>query len=414
MLTGLSTRCRIGSCDKKYTTNKGTKIMCMIGSITNIQRDDPEGLELIESVTKLMLEKMSESGNTHGAGIALSYHNNEGILTLKSGNTGAAMSQVLELDKSMAFKHILLHTRFSTGGAANEVNAHPHAGPSGVLIHNGWNPELYNAIKYNWHLNSEVLRKRLADFNESGDFVSDCDSEALALIFNPDPNEFAKDLIGEEIFAIMHLDNAGKNVTVFTQYNTVHMMYSHALEATVMCTRKEVLESVQEYLGEVWPIVQVDHDYVMYFDGQDLTGGPFDFTDAAMKNLEKYYEAFGKKEEKKEIDVKVYDADCKLIDERDDLDTYFKSSLEKENEWQKTTLDDGSTVWEHSSGEIIHCDAETVEELSRYADFDDFPEESEIEIVGDEPRRDFLDRDFEKIQAAIQKQISSGVSKKTS
>ncbi len=393
----------------------------MIGGIVNIKAEDDRTSELIEQVSKILLTKMAD-GNPHGSGVVLSYQDHEGFFTLKSPNRGEALAQILELDKTKPFKHILLHTRYATQGEISERNSHPHLGPSGALVHNGWCPELFEAITDGWHHNQKDLQERLGEFNENGKFNSECDSEALALIFNEDPEKFADNLVGDEVFALAHLDNSGEKVTLFTQYNTVHMMYSHALDAVVFCTRKEPLEAVQEFLGEVWPIAELDSDKVYYFDGYDMTGGDFDFTTAAMKNEEHYQSRYSKYFGKgKSTGASVHylggDLFDQTDDDRDDLDTYFKAKDKDEdksnNEWKRTVLEDGSVVWEHYTGEVVHCNSENEESLMRY--YAELPEESEVESVkvdSDDSSKEFLDKDFEKVQEAIRQEIQDSLKDK--
>ncbi len=379
--------------------------MCMLAGLVNIKREDKEGSDLIEQVSKILLARMAES-NPHGAGVALSYQDHPGFFTLKSPNSGAALSQILELDKTKPFKHILLHTRYATQGAVSESNSHPHIGPTGALIHNGWCPELYASVKEGWHHNALELQEKLSEFNEDGKFSSDCDSEALSLIFNDNPETFAKNLVGDEVFALAHLDNSGDKVTLFTQYNTVNMMYSHALEAVVFCTSKEPLLAVQDFLGEAWPISEIPQDRAYYFNGDEMTGVKFDFTEASMDNMDRFYAKYYSKNKSN----KVFDHSKEIPEDRDDLDTYFKSKDDTyaENPWQRMVLEDGSVVWEHYSGEIIHCDAETIDELESV--LQEMPEESEFQrLDSDEDNKDFLDRDFEKVQRAIREQIAEGL-----
>lgn len=399
--------------------------MCMIAGIVNIQNEDEQSSELIEQVTKVMLAAMA-NGNPHGCGLLLSYQDHEGFFQLKSGNKGEAVAQVLTLDKSKPFKHVLLHARFATQGKVNENNAHPHMGPTGAIVHNGWCPELYGSIEHGWHHNIKELKEKLSQINENGQFQSECDTEALALIFDQDPNEFAKNLVGDEIFAIAHMNNSGEQVTLFTQYNTVHMMYSHAIGAVIFATRGEVLEEVQAFLGESWPITEVPSDCVYYFDGINMTGGRFDFTEAAMENMEKHYSSYyetkkASKSGSSAVTCTTYDCDGEVI-ERDDLDTYYRSkvALDSDNDWKKTTLDDGSIVWEHHSGEVIHCNAETVQELEQVIQrtqdtpnetleqmYANMPEESDYESASaaDENRGEFLDKDFKEVQETLRQQI---------
>ncbi len=376
--------------------------MCQLGGIVNIQNQDEKSSELIEQITRLMLAKMGEA-NPHGCGLVLSYQDHQGFLTLKSPNTGGAVAQTLELDKTRPFKHILLHTRFATQGAISETNSHPHFGATGAIVHNGWCPELYASIADNWHHNALELREKLTEMNGKPQFSSDCDSEALALIFNEDPSEFAKNLVGDEVFCIAHMDNSGNKVTLFTQYNTVNMAYSHALGAVIFATRRDVVEEALDFLGESWPIAEVISDQVYYFDGTDMTGGRFDFSEAAMENMEKHYSYYSPKSNK----AKAYE----FTDvERDDLDTYFKPKDTKE-EWSCTKLADGSSVWEHISGEVIHCSAENNKAIEEA--FAGKPEVKESleefyanmpEETGDDSR-EFLDKDFKKVQETIQQQI---------
>ncbi len=388
--------------------------MCQIGGIINIQMEDKQSSELIEQVAKIMLTKMAD-GNPHGSGVVVSYQDHEGFFTLKSPNKGDAIAQVLQLDQTKPFKHILLHTRYATQGAITEVNSHPHLGPTGAIVHNGWCPELYNSIEDNWHHNAAELRERLADFNETGKFVSECDTEALALIFNEDPAEFSKNLVGDEVFAIAHLDNSGNRVSLFTQYNTVNMAYSHALGAVIFATRRDVVETVLDFLGEAWPVTELPSDSVYYFDGSDMTGGSFDFTEAAMENMENYYSRY--RSVNKSNTTKVYDSEGHIIDdERDDLDTYFKARDAADNkEWTRTVMEDGSTVWEHTSGEIVNCSAENTRMIDECLKQDkNDPEESLAQYManlpeetgdGSEPDREFLDKDFSKVQETIRQQI---------
>lgn len=378
--------------------------MCQIFGILNVQNEDNRSSELVEQVTKLMLTKASE-GNPHGSGLVVSYQQHEGFLTLKSPNRGDAIAQALQLDKTKPFKHVLGHTRYATQGAISEINSHPHLGPTGALVHNGWCPELYNSIAEGWHHNAGELQDKLANFNESGKFVSECDTEALALIFNPDPTEFSKNLVGDEVFAIAHMDNSGSNVTLFTQYNTVNMAYSHALGAVIFATRRDVVESALNFLGEAWPVAELASDQVYYFDGIDMTGGTFDFTEAAMENMEAYYSP-----KKTSKSVKVYDLRGEFVeDDRDDLDTYFKAKHEVEDnkDWNRTILPDGSTVWEHTSGEIIECNAEDSKEIETFMSKESFEEYMARlpEETGD-GSGDFLDKDFESIQKTIERQIA--------
>lgn len=388
----------------------------MLGLIANIQNDDDYTRDLIEKVTKVMLTKMSE-GNPHGSGVALSYREHEGFFTLKSPNTGAELAEILELDKTKPFRHVMMHTRYATQGKISEENSHPHFGKNGALIHNGWGPDLYNSIKYGWHHKSDELKEKLLELNEKEDFVSECDTEALALIFSENPSEFAEYLTGGEVFALMNLSNNGERVTLYTQYNTVYCAYSHALGAVIMATGKSVVQSALDFLGEDWPISQIDHDKAYWFDGDNMVGDDFDFTAASMDNLNKYYSKYDNKNNKENDKMDVLDYNGNLVDDDDieDLDVYFKKSLEKEDaaakrdEWTRTVLDDGSVVWEHISGEKIHCDGATMESLSEH--YNNMNEDPEIENVS-KKKSVFLDKDAESVQKAIQEHIAKEMKKK--
>jgi len=387
----------------------------MLGLIANIQNDDDHTRDLIEKVTKVMLTKMSE-GNPHGSGVALSYREHEGFFTLKSPNTGSELAEILELDKTKPFRHVMMHTRYATQGKISEENSHPHFGKNGAVIHNGWCNDLFNSIKYNWHHKSEELKERLLELNEKEDFVSECDTEALALIFSENPSEFAEYLTGGEVFALMNLSNDGERVTLYTQYNTVYCAYSHALGAVIMATGKNVVQAALDFLGEDWPISQIDHDKAYWFDGDNMIGNDFDFTAASMDSLDKYYAKYNEKDKKEEsVTVIDYNGAPILDDNDEDLDVYFKKSLEKEDahtkkdEWTRTLLDDGSVIWEHISGEKIYCDSATVEALGEH--YNNMTEESEIERFS-EKKSVFLDKDAESVQKAIQKHIADEMKKK--
>ena len=308
--------------------------MCQILGIVNIQGGGLQHSETVAEVAKIMLKEASK-GNEHGSGLCMSFHEEQKIYTLKSGNSGAALAQVLELDTSKDPKHILMHTRFATCGSHSAENAHPHISKSGALIHNGWCPQLFDSIKNGWHHNATALQEELNNQNGKPEMISECDSEALSLIFNEDPEKFAEQLIGDEVFAIANLNSDGDRVTLFTQLNTVCMMYSNSLQATVFATRSHVLEAVQEYLGEVWPIVEVDRDMCYYFDGNTMTGGQFDFEAAVDANFARA----------------VYPRKSKTIIPGDS------------DKWIRKEFSDHSIVYELTGGEITEVSIDSAKNL---------------------------------------------------
>lgn len=242
--------------------------MCQIGGIMNIRDNSPEKQALIEKAMRFMLGRMAV-GNRDGAGFALSYKDEETIYTLKTGKPGDKFAKEFTLDIERPLRHITLHTRFATQGAKNEKNAHPHMGPYGAMSHNGWCPSLFvDVLSGQHHKQASVDSHHEMMGQES--LQTECDSEALALVFNPDPKSFDQMLVGDEVFALLNLSNDGKVVTLMTQQNTVHMAYSHKLGAVICATRDFVIEDTLKMLGEGWPSALVENETIYTFDGEGI------------------------------------------------------------------------------------------------------------------------------------------------
>ncbi len=215
-----------------------------------------------------MLTQMAQ-GNVDGSGIGISYKSEEQYRMLKSKDSGYKFASNLAIDTDDPMRHIILHTRYATQGAKNQMNAHPHCGPHGIMVHNGWCPTLFLDMVSGLHHKQISIDKKLEYLNLSA-LKSECDSEALAMVFNEDPKIFDSYLTGDEIFALLHMSNDGKKVVLMTQYNTVHMAYSHKLDAVLIATKEFVLENTLKWLGEGWPISEVERDSVFEFDGENM------------------------------------------------------------------------------------------------------------------------------------------------
>jgi len=249
--------------------------MCQIGGILNIKNNEKANQELIADTARFMLTQMA-TGNVDGSGIGVSYKNGTEYLTFKTKDSGAKLGKNLTIDTDNPMRHIILHTRFATQGAKNALNAHPHRGPHGIMVHNGWCPTLFLDIVSGLHHKQKSVDRKLEYLNLAA-LKSECDSEALAMVFNEDPEKFDSYLTGDEVFALLHMANDGKKVVLMTQYNTVNMAYSHKLGAVLIATKEFVLENTLKWLGEGWPVAEVERDSVFTFDGEGMTYASYVF-----------------------------------------------------------------------------------------------------------------------------------------
>jgi len=229
----------------------------MVASINNIKDNSLENKLRLEKVVKTMLSGMA-LGNRDGTGIAFSTEDNKVFMT-KTVKNGHEVAENFEVDTDLDYKHFILHTRTATMGPPSNENSHPHETKYGYLIQNGWQPELYRKLK---------------DQMKTG-----CDTEALAYVFDPNPEEFEKNLIGNEHFAIIHLSNDGKLVHVMNKNKFLYRAYSKVLSAELFLTSSGVLQDIGTLINENLIVKAVDDGEIHVMDGNFLESTKFNFKD---------------------------------------------------------------------------------------------------------------------------------------
>lgn len=242
--------------------------MCMVGTIANIQDNSFENKFRLEVAIRTMLKGMSEM-NKDGTGVA--FATTEGnVFMSKSKNEGKVFAETFTLDGDLEYKHFIMHTRMATHGAVTDENAHPHESKFGYLVHNGWCPSLYTKHK--------------------AEMKTGCDSEALALVYNPDPAEFEKGLIGSEHFAIIHLDSDGSKVHVMNKNKMLYKAHSKTLSADIFLTSSYVIKEVGKAIGEELDYRMVKDGEVFTLDGSYIAESTYKFKDSGYGAYGSYYE----------------------------------------------------------------------------------------------------------------------------
>lgn len=229
----------------------------MVASINNIKDNSLENKLRLEMVIKTMLSGMA-MGNRDGTGIAFSTEDNKVFMT-KTVKNGHEVAQIFEVDTDLDYKHFILHTRTATMGPPSNENSHPHETKYGYLIQNGWQPELYRKLK---------------EHMKTG-----CDTEALAHVFDPNPEIFEKNLLGNEHFAIIHLSNDGSLVHVMNKNKFLYRAYSKVLSAELFLTSSGVLQDIGTLINENLIIKTVNDGEIHIMDGNILESTKFNFKD---------------------------------------------------------------------------------------------------------------------------------------
>jgi len=209
-------------------------------------------------VVQIMLYHMA-SYNKDGTGIAIGF-TDKNVSYRKTEESGETWAAKVELTMDKDYTNIIMHTRMATQGAPTELNAHPFESKYGLLVHNGWCSELYQKYK--------------------SDLKSQCDTEALAYIFDPEPKIFNELLNGREHFAIAHLASDGSNIQLWNKNKTVYRMHSDKIKADIFCTSRNVLTEVLGILQENASIEYVPENSVTMFKDGKHTQERFTFKDS--------------------------------------------------------------------------------------------------------------------------------------
>lgn len=230
----------------------------MIGGVCNITDNSEENKHSINMIVQIMMYHMA-SYNRDGTGIAIGFTDGS-VSYRKTEESGETWSGKVEITKEKDYSNIIMHTRMATQGASTELNAHPFETRHGLMVHNGWCPELYTK-------NRSKMKTQ-------------CDSEALAYIFDPDHIIFNSRLNGHEHFCLAHLSDDGTNVQLWNKNKSQFKMYSGKLSADVFCTSRGVLVEVLGLLQEDVPIEPVPENSIVKFEDGQVTQQRFTFTDA--------------------------------------------------------------------------------------------------------------------------------------
>ncbi len=230
----------------------------MVATLANIKDNSYENKIRLEQTLKVMLNGMSES-NRDGTGIAFAATDGR-VFMSKTALQGKIVADSFSLDIDIDYKHFILHTRMATHGATNDMNAHPHETKFGYLVHNGWCPSLYQKHK-------EVMK-------------TGCDSEALAHVYDPDPVEFEKGLLGSEHFAIIHLDADGSKVHVMNKNKMLYKAHSKVLSADIFLTSNSVISDIAKLLNEKLDTTMIHDGDTYMLDGENIIANKFKFADS--------------------------------------------------------------------------------------------------------------------------------------
>ncbi len=231
----------------------------MIAGIANIGDNSEENKHNIQMIAQIMLYHMA-SYNKDGTGLAIGF-TDKTVSYRKTEESGETWSGKVELTKDKDYTNIIMHTRMATQGASTELNAHPFESKYGLLVHNGWCSELYQKYK--------------------SELKSQCDTEALAYIFDPEPEIFNALLIGQEHFAIAHLAQDGSNIQLWNKNKNVFKMHSDKIKADVFCTSRSVLTEVLGILQENSTIEYVPENSITMFKDGKVMQEKFAFKDSS-------------------------------------------------------------------------------------------------------------------------------------
>lgn len=238
--------------------------MCMNGLIANISDNSMENKHRINDVVCIMLYHMA-GFNRDGTGLGIALKDGY-ISYTKTAENGQEWAPKVEIDKNKDVNHVLMHTRMATHGPVAHHNSHPFETSFGIMSQNGWNSELYQKHKSQMH--------------------TECDSEALAYIFDPDMAKFDAEMSGAEHFSIVHLSKDGKTAMLINKNKSMYEMYSKKLSANVCCTSRHVLIEVLGLLKEEADIQEVSNGTVLTFEDGLVKREKFKFKERS------YYQGF--------------------------------------------------------------------------------------------------------------------------